>query len=126
MTKLAAICDRIERHNEALKRANEYLATGAHAHWRGFHPLFCPNEKRLPHLDWVANVFVPRRQGALAQCESALETLEKKAKDRRVSRRRQTRIGPRGAAWSARHPVTVEAVGSNPTGDVGTEVVSSQ
>ena len=24
---------------------------------------------------------------------------------------------PRGAAWSARHPVTVEAVGSNPIGD---------
>ena len=26
-------------------------------------------------------------------------------------------IGPRGAVWSARHPVTVEIMGSNPIGD---------
>jgi hypothetical protein len=119
MTKRAAILDRMERHNEALEKAYEYLASGAHAHWRGFRPLFCPNETRLPHLDWVANVFVPRRKGALAQCENALETLAGKAKDRRVSRRRQFSISPRGAAWSARHPVTVEVMGSNPIGDAG-------
>jgi len=29
----------------------------------------------------------------------------------------RTRHCPRGAAWSARHPVTVEAMGSNPIGD---------
>ena len=28
-------------------------------------------------------------------------------------------IRPRGAAWSARHPVTVEITGSNPVGDAG-------
>ena len=29
------------------------------------------------------------------------------------------RSRPRGAAWSARHPVTVEVAGSNPVGDAG-------
>ena len=29
----------------------------------------------------------------------------------------RNQLRPRGAVWSARHPVTVEAVGSNPIGD---------
>ena len=33
------------------------------------------------------------------------------------SREARTQIRPRGAARSARHPVTVEIVGSNPIGD---------
>ena len=35
-------------------------------------------------------------------------------------------IRPRGAVWSARHPVTVEVVGSNPTGDAGRSILSDR
>ena len=70
---------------EALKHADTYLATGQNAHWDGFRPLFAPRPEKLPHRDWVANVYKPRRCAALRHCENALETLNRKAKERRRS-----------------------------------------
>ena len=51
--------------------------------------MFDPRPNRLPHRDWVANVFMRRQRGAISRCENALETLNSKAKERRVSQQRK-------------------------------------
>jgi hypothetical protein len=75
-----AILDRIEALEEAITKGREYLETGAHADWHEFRPLFVPkmkDGKQLPpHEDWVKNVFLPRREGALRRAERLLETLQ--------------------------------------------------
>ena len=70
--------------------AHEYLTTGAHGHWTGFRPLFGGSRGRLPHRDWIANVFIPRRLSALSRCEVALETLResKRTPSKRTTKRR--------------------------------------
>src|SRR2546423_972562 len=89
MRKRKAILDRMRGHQEALQKADEYLATGANCQWQGFRAMFDPRLDRLPHRDWVANVFRRRRRSAISQCENALETLNSKAKERRVSQQRK-------------------------------------
>jgi ribosomal protein L34E len=98
MTKRGAILDRMQRHQEALQKAHEYLARGGHGHWHGFRPLFDARHNRLPRPEWIVNVFLRRRRGALKQCENALETLNGKAKERRVSERRK-RISESGPGY---------------------------
>ncbi len=88
VTKRGSIQERLKHHGEALTRAAEYLVSEAHGHWHGFRPLFVQSN-RLPHRDWVTNVFVRRRKAAVTNCESALETIERKAKERRVNQFRR-------------------------------------
>ena len=77
--KKKAVLERIESLEEALKKAHEYLDTGAHANWNGFRPFFAPKirdgREVPPHRDWVKNVFVPRKERALRKAEDALERL---------------------------------------------------
>jgi hypothetical protein len=53
----ADLIRRITKFEEAITKGNEYLASGEHAHWRGFRPLFVTKTrdgKELPpHRDWV-------------------------------------------------------------------------
>ncbi len=75
-----AILDRIKTLEEAINKGREYLESGAHADWRRFRPLFVPKmtdgKASPPHKDWVKNVFLPRREGALKRAERLLERLE--------------------------------------------------
>ncbi len=84
--KTKPIRDRIATAEEALARAREYLATGAHQHWHGFRALFAPKQRNgvelPPHPDWVRNVFIPRAEKLLVEAESALEQLSRKARSR--------------------------------------------
>jgi hypothetical protein len=77
--KRKAILERIERFEDAISKAREYLETGDHAHWHGFRPWFVNkvrNGKALPpHKDWVKNVFLPRYEKALKHAEKRLERL---------------------------------------------------
>ena len=77
--KRKAIEERIKSLEQALRMSQEYLDSGAHAHWPGFQALFQPKVKDgqvlPPHKDWVRNVFRPRTEKALAQAEKLLERL---------------------------------------------------
>ena len=77
-----AILDRIKDLEEAITKGREYLEGGAHADWQGFRPVFVPKMKDgkalPPHKDWVKNVFLPRREGALRRAERLLERLQPK------------------------------------------------
>jgi hypothetical protein len=80
MSKTRAIFDRIKRIEEAIVKAHEYLATGAHADWHGFRPFFSRKVKYgktlPPHKDWVRNVFLPSKEKALSNAEKTLEKLD--------------------------------------------------
>ena len=86
MRKRQARIDRMSSIREALEKANEYLATGKNAHWRGFRPWF-GSDDRLPHPDWINNSYIPWLQRSLARCEKRLQTLEARASERRTNRR---------------------------------------
>ena len=77
--KEKAILDRIKTLEEAITKGREYLESGAYADWIGFQPLFVKkmrDGKALPpHKDWVKNVFLPGREGALREAERLLERL---------------------------------------------------
>jgi hypothetical protein len=79
ISRKKAILDRIQHLEEAIAKGREYLETGNHEHWHGFRPLFAVkvrDGKTLPpHKDWVKNVFLPRRERALRQAQTALEKL---------------------------------------------------
>ena len=90
MSKRPDIVESIEKHATAVEMAQQYLATGDHAHWHGFRPLFGGARDRAPHPDWVAHVFLRRRSGSLAFYEKLLERLERKTKERRIHERRKT------------------------------------
>lgn len=83
------ILDRIQRLEEAIAKAREYIDSGKNAHWHGFRPLRSGKMKdgktQLPHRDWVRSVFLPQRQKALNQ---ALEALAKQSTD--VSRQQDS------------------------------------
>ena len=67
--KKKAILERIQRHEDALTKAHEYLETGAHSDWHGFRALFAQKVKdgRVipPHRDWIKNVFIPNCEKAI-------------------------------------------------------------
>jgi hypothetical protein len=85
-SKEKAFLDRIERIEEAITKAREYLESGKHADWHGFRP-FLVNKVRdgkvlSPHKDWVKNVFLPRQEGALRRNQRLLEKLPQKNTER--------------------------------------------
>ena len=73
--KRAAVLERIERIEVAITKAREYLDTGAHAQWHGFRPIFGDKKDRPPHRDWIENVFLVRKERALARAEKLLDRL---------------------------------------------------
>jgi hypothetical protein len=97
--KKKAILERIRGLDLAALRAQEYLATGSHADWSGFRPLFVAKTKDgaelPPHPDWVANVFLPHVRRRLLRAEKALKVLEMKEsemlKGTRAKSAKQTR-----------------------------------
>ena len=78
--KKAPPVKRIQVIERTIANAKEYLATGNHAHWNGFRPLFVrkfKNGKELPpHKDWVKNVFLPRMEKELRREEKLAERLD--------------------------------------------------
>lgn len=78
--KQKAVLDRIAHLEDAIVKARQYLENGDHAHWHGFQPLFDPKVRDgkavPPHKDWVRNVFLPRRERALANAYKTLESLK--------------------------------------------------
>jgi hypothetical protein len=80
--KRKAVLERIESLEGAIRRAREYLESGKHANWQGFRPLFGRKEGLPPHKDWVKNVFLRRREKALAQAEKLLQRLEEQERVR--------------------------------------------
>ena len=77
--KTKAILDRIAHLEDAIAKGREYLATGEHAHWHGFRPLFARKVRGgkalAPHQDWVRNVFLPRQERALRNAYRNLEAV---------------------------------------------------
>ena len=86
--KEKAVLERIRSHENALVKAREYLATGAHSNWHGFRPWFVPKIKdgreMPPHKDWVKNVLIPSFEKAIRKSERILERLEQKRQLRRI------------------------------------------
>ncbi len=78
--KTKAVAVRIESLEESIHLAREYLESGKNADWHGFRPLFERKRKGgkelPPHRDWVKNVFLPRREKALARAGKLLERLQ--------------------------------------------------
>jgi hypothetical protein len=89
MKERQRILERVEKLNEAVEKARAYLANGDHGDWHDFQPSFGGSKGRMPHPDWVANVFLPRRLAALDRYNKALQTLDRKAKERQSSRQRK-------------------------------------
>jgi hypothetical protein len=93
--KRKAILNRIERIQEAIRKAREYLESGQHANWSGFRPWFYGNvrdgKELPPHKDWVKNVFLPGKETALSRAEKLLDRLpsEDKQKVRSFARRQE-------------------------------------
>ena len=75
-----AIVERIQRHEEALAKAREYLKTGAHSEWHEFRALFAQKNKdgqaAPPHRDWIKNVFIPNCEKAIHKAERKLDQFE--------------------------------------------------
>jgi hypothetical protein len=75
--KRKAVLDRIQRIEEAITKAHEYLESGKHADWRGFRPLFdvkVRDGKILPpHKDWVKNVVLRNLERRLRRAEKLLD-----------------------------------------------------
>ena len=78
--KRKAVLERIERFEQAIVRAKEYLESGKHADWSGFRPVFVRKFKDgtelPPHKDWVKNVFLPQTERALRRAEKLAERLD--------------------------------------------------
>lgn len=77
--KRKSIFDRIRHLEDALTKGREYLATGEHAAWQGFRPMFFDKVKdekiAPPHKDWIRNVFIPRSERALKKAQDQLDKL---------------------------------------------------
>ncbi len=84
--KRKAVLDRIKHLEGAILKGREYLASGKHANWRGFRPLFSTKVRGgmelPPHKDWVKNVFLPRSERALKNAEKVLQKLEREITER--------------------------------------------
>lgn len=78
--KKKKILKRISDIEERIAKANEYLQTGANAHWHGFKPFFKEKVRGgkilPPHKDWVKNVFIPNSERALRKAEKLIDRLE--------------------------------------------------
>jgi hypothetical protein len=78
--KKEAVQRRIKSIEDDIAKAQEYLETGAHAHWHGFRPALkskiVDGKESPPHKDWVKNVFLPSRERALKKAEKLLDRFE--------------------------------------------------
>ena len=74
-TKKRKILERIERLEQSVLKAKEYLESGKHAYCAGFQPLFV-NKRQPPHKDWVKNVFLAQAEKALNRAEKLLERVD--------------------------------------------------
>jgi hypothetical protein len=73
--KTTAVARRIESLEQDIRKAKEYLDSGLHADWHGFRAWFGRKRNLPPHRDWVQNVFLRRREKALAEAEKLLQRL---------------------------------------------------
>ncbi len=77
--KRKAVSERIEKFEQKIAKAKEYLESGKHAKFSDFQPLFTrklKDGKELPpHKDWVKNFYLPCMERALRSAEKALERL---------------------------------------------------
>ena len=89
--KRKAVLERIESLERAIRTARDYLESGTHSNWHGFRPLFGRKANLPPHKDWVKNVFLRRREKALAQSEKLLERLSLATKSARSAAKREER-----------------------------------
>ena len=84
--KRAAVLARIDSHEDAIRRAEEFLESGAHADWHGFRPRFADKLRDgvslPPHADWIRSTFLRRMHRALRDAERVLETLDRRASER--------------------------------------------
>ena len=80
--KRKAVLDRIDSLAQAIAKAKEYLENSKHAEWHGFRPWFGRKQELPPHKDWVKNVFLPRRERALAYAEKVLERIDEQERVR--------------------------------------------
>jgi hypothetical protein len=92
--KRKAVLERIESLERAIRTATEYLESGKHANWHGFRPFFGRKEDLPPHKDWVKNVFLRRREKALAQAENLLQRLGEQERLRVRDHDAPQRTGP--------------------------------
>lgn len=85
--KRKAVLERIESLEKAIAKAREYLASGEHANWSGFRPMFVTKFRDglelPPHKDWVRHVFLPRTEKALRHAETVLHRFTERCKPSR-------------------------------------------
>ena len=79
--KKKAIQERIKSLEDALRKGEEFLETGAHGSWHGFRAFFNPKieadgREAPPHRDWVKNVFIPRCERAIHKAERQLDQFD--------------------------------------------------
>ena len=69
-----SVRERIRRIKDEIRKANEYLETGHHAHWHGFRPLFVDKVREgkicPPHKDWIRKFFIPLCERKLRDAET--------------------------------------------------------
>jgi hypothetical protein len=79
-----AVLDRIKHLQDAIFKANQYLANGEHADWHGFRALFVDKVRdgklMPPHKDWIKNVFLPRTEKVLKENQKILDKLDLRRK----------------------------------------------
>lgn len=79
-----AVLDRIKHLQDAIFKANQYLASGKHADWHGFRALFVDKIRdgkvMPPHKDWIKNVFLPKTEKALKENQKILDKLDLRRK----------------------------------------------
>jgi hypothetical protein len=75
------ITERLERAERNLQKAERYLETGKGGRDHCFGPLLCSDD-RLPHPDWVRNVFIPVQKLIIHRCKQAQKSLADKARER--------------------------------------------
>lgn len=77
--KAADILNRVNDLERDIVIAQEYLETGAHAHWHKFHAVLKNKTKagkiQPPHPDWVRNVFIPNREKRILEAEKLLDRM---------------------------------------------------
>ncbi len=74
------ILDRIKNFEDDIAKADEFLESGANAHWHKFRAIFFrktdDRKVKPPHRDWVKNVFIPSREKAIRKAEKLLDKME--------------------------------------------------
>ena len=76
-SKRKTILERIKHLEDAIAKGREFLESGKHADWHGFHPLFVDKARDgkllATHNDWIKNVFLLRHERSLTKAHKLLE-----------------------------------------------------